>query len=293
MRARTAICVSLLIAILVLHADAGPPAFIYGQVSQSSDGYAAAKGVGVNPSGFAVAYKVAMPADRADSRNTETQMYNGYFHYDAGSLWKNWSAGDDAVVVIEVSNADSGGHGAYVASTDKAKTLADPDVFPTCILEKIPTPVFNSSGNAHIMLEWAGLGDANGNVEGFNVYRSTELGSTPTSLAGTAPLASGKMVYFADTGLSGGPFYYKIKVKFRGGYESEGVSEKSAQMSLGGGAVLKPTVTQKAGAVEFPGQALLYIVLGIVVIVFAVFGNKKLLPKLRIAVWKLKVKKER
>jgi len=291
MKTKLIVCAFILLVVALgstpTPAYAATPGSIYGSVSPSADGYAALK---APSTGFVVAYKISDVSDVADLRDTNTTgaTYNGYFYYDAGSLWKSWSAGDDIVVIVEIGNTESGGHGSYAASTDKIKALANPDVFPSCKLEKIPTPLFGSSGSTHITMTWSALEDANGNVESYSVYRSAD--GTTFSYAGTALHVSGT-VSFSDTGLSGGSFYYKIKVKFRGGYESEGSSEKSAQMSLGGGAVLKQTATQKAEAGGFPGQAVLYIVIGIVVIVFAIFGNRKLLPKVKLEAWKWRVKR--
>ena len=259
MKMKLIVCtfILLVVALGLTPTPAYAATMIYGGVSPSADGYAALKAPNT---GFAVAYKVSDVSDKADSRNAANQTYNGYFLYDAISLWKSWSAGDDVVAVVEMGNTESGGHGAYVASTDKIKTLTDPDVFPSCKLEKIPTPLFDSSGSTHITMTWSALEDANGNVENYSVYRSTD-GAT-FSYAGTASHASGT-VTFSDTGLSGGSFYYKLKVKFRGGYESEGFSEKSAQMSTGGSATPPPLGTtptpsgvQQLGVTPTPTQQL-------------------------------------
>jgi len=253
MKTKLIVCAFILLVVALgsipTPAYAATPGHIYGSVASSDDGYAALK---APSTGFAVAYKVSDASDTADLRNTNTTgaTYNGYFLYDAGSLWKSWSKGDDVVVVVEIGNTESGGHGSHVASTDMIKTLAFSDTFPSCKLEKIPTPVFDSSGSTHITLTWTALEDTNGNVESYSVYRSTD--GTSFLYAGTAQHVSGT-VTFSDTGLSGGSFYYKIKVKFRGGYESEGFSEKSAQMSTGGSATPPPS-TPTLGTTPTPTQ---------------------------------------
>lgn len=215
-----------------IKAEAATEHSLYGAVNNSSDGYAACLSPGT---GFAAAYDVAESpySDVACSNASATQMYDGYFLYDAGSQWSDWDDGEHCVVVIEINDAESGGHGNYTASTSLSLTNNDPDTFPSSTLEKMPTPQLHDSGVDWINITWTGLKDGNGEVVNYTVYRSTDNASF-TFVGNSTPQVSNGAVYYNDTGLVGGPFYYKIGVRFNGGYESRGRSDSSSAISLQG-----------------------------------------------------------
>lgn len=223
------ICI-LALLLMAGTASGGITNHIYGHVSNSSDGMA---GVNATNNGFAIAYDLTS-GNVADSRNAAqgTQMNDGYFFYDAGSLWASWAAGDDVVVVTEVNSTVSKNGANYTAATNKTKTTASPDAFPDCTLEKIPTPVMSSNGSNYINLAWTGLKDANSNVTGFNVvnysvYRSTDNVSY-SFIGNSTPQVSNGNVYYNDTGVSPcAAYYYKLRVRFRGGYQTEGYGNAS------------------------------------------------------------------
>jgi hypothetical protein len=204
---------------------------IYGAVANSSDNMA---GVNATNKGFAVAYNVAEgTSDLADSRNAAegTQMKDGYFYYDAGALWTNWAKCDDVVVVTEVNNSISKNGANYTASTRRNKSFVNPDIFHPSTLEKIPSPAMSSNGTSYINITWTGLTDEHGNVVNYTVYRSTDNVSY-SYVGDSTPQVSGGAVYYNDTaGLTAGAtYYYRLKVRFRGGYETEGSSNSSASM---------------------------------------------------------------
>jgi hypothetical protein len=199
--------------------SASTPTLIYGTVEPSTDGSAR---VSAPNAGFAVAYHTNDIDNIADSRETTSQTYNDYFLYDAGSLWSNWSSGDDIVVVIEVNNTETNGNGNYTASTNKIKTLDSPDVFPDATLEKIPTPQLRFIGPNYISLAWVGLNDTNGNVVGYSVYRSVD--GVEFTYIGDATHISGGSVHYDDANTLN-ESYYRIGIRYGGGYETEGKSD--------------------------------------------------------------------
>jgi PGF-pre-PGF domain-containing protein len=202
---------------------------IYGLVANSSDGKA---GVNATNKGFAIAYNVAEgTSDTADSRESSTQMNNGYFWFDAGALWANWAKCDDVVVVTEVNNTVSKNGANYTASTRRNKSLENPDTFHPSALEKIPTPLFSSNGTTWLNITWTGLLDEHSNVVNYSVYRSTDNISYSFINNSSAQVSNGA-VYYNDTNLGVNIYYYKLRVRFRGGYQTEGYSNASAPMYL-------------------------------------------------------------
>jgi hypothetical protein len=141
------------------------------------------------------------------------------FGDDFGSGW-TWSNADECVAVIETYTGQNGWTGVnYTTSLDDTLTddggfsdLGDAEIEPFPQLMYTP----GSKGPDYVNWSWLNLGDANGNVLHYEVYRGTvyepqlsdDLGqSSPIMLIGS---------YFNDTGPFADTYYfYQIAVNYR------------------------------------------------------------------------------
>ena len=135
--------------------------------------------------------------------------------------WFPVDAEDDLVIVAD-KNSPAGG---YTTSSDMILTVSDPDYPPDATLYKIGGTYASGTpgtdyleafrqGQTSTELQWPAIGDANGNVYGYRVYRNSSV--EPWEAIGNLTSGSG-ITGFTDNTCVAGEFYnYSISVLYRG-----------------------------------------------------------------------------
>jgi hypothetical protein len=203
----------LAMSVLAMTSVADPvPKRIQGQVDPNPDTNVAFPGV----STFYIQNRTDEGQD-VDVMNTA-----GVEYYDQAieDSITNWDVGDPGVVIVDVEHGTYGTNdrAGYVAYATDILDGTGSQVFPTVVLQKIPTAQFEANGTGFINVSWSALPDPDGLIAGYKVYRSTtnasDLDWTLVGGSVNAPLTD---MWYNDTSVTEGmTYYYSVKVCFIG-----------------------------------------------------------------------------
>jgi sulfur transfer protein SufE/RNA polymerase subunit RPABC4/transcription elongation factor Spt4 len=158
-----------------------------------------------------------------------------YYQYDVGSGW-DWEpcvAGvQDVMVVTETVWGMNGWTGANAtASSNTTLSCGLFDVLPDVQIRMIPMPAFNAMGTDWINITWTGMLEdtmVGPNIANYDVQRAPAMDGPYASIGTSTAQVAGGSVYYNDTGLASGTYYYRIAVNYaRGlaGYTTMGLSD--------------------------------------------------------------------
>jgi|GEM_PF-6869057 len=166
-----------------------------------------------------------------------TSGYSDGTYQNAWNVEDQMSAGSTSAECIVIHETIPGVQGwpadggTYIGSTNMTMTTASTDYLPSIHLEEIPSPTVNAVGSDYVNITWTGLLEQisdeyysdisedwgplpTNNIVNYSVYRSTD-NATWTFVGNSSAQVRGGAVYFEDTGLSSGTYYYRIGVNFR------------------------------------------------------------------------------
>ena len=249
----------------ILHVSAESIFNLMGVVKYT-DGSSTINGDNLSPNSFAraTAYRSNLNINGVVSNKpSNNQIYPAgyasagdpaYFLFDVGS--SSWTpkptVGDNSIVILETYPGLNGWSGdAYVARVKKTITQNDLNTngidyaAASAVMEKIPTPEFESATFTSIDIAWNALwdnnsglsgGTLNGAITGYSIYRNDN--GAGYELVGTVNQNAGQRLTFTDSSVILGHSYkYKLKVRFEWSahspsyLESSGESAESIDMS--------------------------------------------------------------
>ena len=165
---------------------------------------------------------------------TSPNKYGFLPPWDVDSYWDYTPYETEAIVVLETCCGLHGWTGRnYTSSSNRTLTSATTDYFPGCWLHEIPTPADvhpDIVGAGWANISWVGLNETieesygnDGqsdwsciahNIANYSVYRSID-NKTFMRVGNSTDQVHMGAVYFNDTGLSEGTYFYKIAVNYR------------------------------------------------------------------------------
>jgi methionine-rich copper-binding protein CopC/RNA polymerase subunit RPABC4/transcription elongation factor Spt4 len=183
--------------------------------------------------------------DINDADGTNASFYD----WDVGSMW-DWqpcvSGTQDVMVVLETVKGFNGWTGSnYTTSSNTTLSCAAVEVLPDVQIRQIPTPALNMMGPTWINITWTGLNEDIGigpNIMNYTVNRATAIGGPYNPVGTSTPQNPGGSVFYNDTGLAGGTFYYRLAVNYSRGLSTYTTTGLSEPLTVSLGDVTPPTI---------------------------------------------------